>query len=77
MTVPPPPAFDSPSTSDGSAARGSILKNPSPVSTVEEELPASQHPLRGLEQGNNYVIDRPNRMYIVYDEDGHEKRFHF
>jgi hypothetical protein len=32
--------------------------------------------LRELEQGNNYVIDRPNKLYIVYDETGQESRFH-
>jgi hypothetical protein len=29
-----------------------------------------------FEQGNNYTIDRSNRLYIVYDENGQESRFH-
>jgi len=71
-----PPAFESPSTLVDRVTRGSILKNPSPESTEADESPKMRKPARGLEQGNNYVIDRPNKLYIVYDEDGHETRFH-
>ena len=73
---PSPPAFESPSTSVDKVTRGSILKNPSPVSTVVDESPKARQPTRGLEQGSNYVIDRPNKLYIVYDENDQETRFH-
>ena len=32
--------------------------------------------LRDLEQGNNYVINRLNRLYISYNKNGQELRFH-
>ena len=73
---PSPPAFESPSTSGDRVARGSVLRNPSPVPPVVDEPPTTRQPLRGLEQGRNYVIDRPNKLYIVYDETGQETRFH-
>ncbi len=31
--------------------------------------------LKGLEQGNNYFINRQNKIYIVYDENERESRF--
>ena len=73
---PSPPASKTPSTSSDRVARGSILKNPSPVPPVMDDPRTTGTPLRGLEQGNNYVIDRPNKLYIVYDETGQESRFH-
>jgi hypothetical protein len=70
------PAFESPSTSTDGVARGSALKNPSPTPPAVNEPPTTRKLPRGLEQGSNYVIDRPNKLYIVYDENGQESRFH-
>jgi len=71
------PECDSPSTSSDKAARGgSILKNPSPVPPAVDKSPTANPSLRGLEQGRNCVIDRINKLYIVYDETGQESRFH-
>ncbi len=41
-----------------------------------EQSPATNPSLCGLEQGRNCVIDRVNKLYIVYDETGQESRFH-
>ena len=73
---PPPPAFESPSSSNEGVARGSALKNPTQTPRAEDAPPTTQKLTRGLEQGSNYVIDRPNKLYIVYDETGQESRFH-
>ena len=73
---PSPSVFESPSTSDDRVARGSVLKNPSKAPTVVDEPATTRQPLQGLEQGSNYVIDRPNKLYIVYNETGQETRFH-
>jgi len=73
---PPLPAVESPSTSIDGVARGSALKNPSPTPQAVDEPPTTRKLLRGQEQGSNYVIDRPHKLYIVYDETGQESRFH-
>ena len=72
----PPPLRKS---SDGPAdrnTRSSVLKNPSPAPAVVDEPPTARRPLRGLEQGSNYIMDRLNKLYIVYDENDQESRFH-
>ena len=72
---PSPPACESTRSSSDRVVHGSILKNPSPVPVMDEPR-TTRMPLRGLEQGSNYVIDKLNKLYIVYDETGQESRFH-
>jgi hypothetical protein len=73
---------ESPATLDDNTAPSSVLKNPSPAPAKGDESPTTQAPssgsltLNGLEQGSNYVIDRQNKMYIVYNENKQESRFH-
>jgi hypothetical protein len=73
---------ESPATSDNNTAPISVLKNPSPAPAKGDESPKTQAPslgsltLNGLEQGSDYVIDRQNKMYIVYNENKKESRFH-
>ena len=73
---PSPPASKTPSTSSDRVSCGSILKNPSPVPPAIDKPRTPGTPPRGLEQGQDFVIDRPNKLYIVYDETGQESRFH-
>jgi hypothetical protein len=69
---------ESPATSDNNTAPSSDLKNPSPTPAKGDESPTTQAPslgsltLNGLERGSNYVIDRQNKMYIVYNENKQE-----
>ena len=63
-------------------APSSVLKNPSPAPAEGDNPPATRAlslggpSLRGLEQGNNYIIDRLHRLYISYDENGQESGIH-
>jgi hypothetical protein len=69
-------------TPSNKIAPHSVLKNPSSAQADGDDPPTSQtsslggHSLRGLEQGNNYTIDRSNKLYIVYNENGQKSRFH-
>jgi hypothetical protein len=73
---------ESPATLDNNTAPSSVLKNPSPAPAKGDESPTTQAPslgsltLNGLERGSNYVIDRQNKMYIMYNENKQELRFH-
>jgi hypothetical protein len=73
---------ESPTTLDDNTAPSSVLKNPSPMPAKGDESPMTQAPslgsltLNGLEQGSDYVINRQNKMYIVYNENEQESRFH-
>ena len=80
---PTPPLLRENSTTPSSKiAPHSVLKNPSSAQANGDDPPTSRtlssgdHSLRGLEQGNNYTINRFNKLYIVYDENGQESRFH-
>jgi hypothetical protein len=73
---------ESPATLDDNTAPSSVLKNPSPMPAKGDKSLTTQAPssgsltLNGLERGSNYVIDRQNKMYIVYDENKQELRSH-
>ncbi len=80
---PTPPLLRKSSTTSGNkTAPSSVLKNPSPAPAEGDDSPTTRASslggpsLRDLEQGNNYVIDRLNRLYNSYDENGQELRFH-
>ena len=80
---PTPPLLHKNSTTSGKkTAPCSVLKNPSPAHAEGEDPPTTRTSslggpsLRGLEQGNNYIIDRLNRLYISYGGNGQESRFH-
>jgi hypothetical protein len=45
-------------------ARSSVLKNPSPAHVVVNKPQTARWPLRGLEQGSNYVINRLNSCIL-------------
>jgi hypothetical protein len=78
----PPLLRESSTTSGDKTAPSSVLKNPSPAPAEGDDSPTTRASssggpsLRDLEQGNNYVIDRLNRLYILYDKNGQESRFH-
>ena len=78
----PPLSRESSTTLGDKTAPSSVLKNPSPAPAEGDSSPTTQAsslggpPLRDLDQGNNYVIDRLNRLYISYNENGQESRFH-
>jgi hypothetical protein len=73
---------ESPATLDDNTAPSSVLENRSPAPAKGDKPPTTQAlssgrlTLKGLEQGTNYIIDRQNKMYIVYDENEQESRFH-
>jgi hypothetical protein len=73
---------ESPATSDNNTAPSFVLKNPSPAPAKGDKSPMTQAPslgsltLNGLERGSNYVIDRQNKIYIVYNENKQESGFH-
>ncbi len=78
----PPLLRESSTTSGDKTAPSSVLKNPSPAPAEGDDSPTTRAScsggpsLRDLEQGNNYIIDRLNRLYILYDKNGQESRFH-
>ena len=78
----PPLSRESSTTLGDKTAPSSVLKNPSPAPAEGDNPPTTQASslggpsLRGLEQWNNYVIDRLNRLYILYDANRQESRFH-
>ncbi len=78
----PPSSHESSTTLGDKTTPSSVLKNPSPAPAEGDNSPTTRTSslgdpsLRGLEQGNNYVIDRLNRLYISYDKNGQESRFH-
>jgi hypothetical protein len=65
-------------TLDDNTAPSFVLKKPSPAPAKGDESPTTQAPslgsltLNSLEQGSDYVIDRQNKMYIVYNENEQE-----
>ncbi len=78
----PPLSRENFTTSSNNIAPHSVLKNHSSAQADGDDPPTSLtsssggHSLRGLEQGNDYTIDRFNKLYIVYDENCQESRFH-
>ena len=78
----PPLLRENSTTPSNKIAPHSVLKNPSSAQAGGDDPPTSRtsssggHSLRGLEQGNNYTINRFNKLYIAYDENGQEPRFH-
>ena len=78
----PPSSRESSTTLGDKTTPSSVLKSPSPAPAEGDNSPTTRASssgdpsLRGLEQGNNYVIDRLNRLYISYDKNRQELRFH-
>ncbi len=78
----PPLLRENSITPSNKIAPHSVLKNPSSAHADGNDPPTSRASslgklsFRGLEQGNNYTIDRSNKLYIVYNENGQESRFH-
>ncbi len=78
----PPLLRENSTTPSNKIAPHYVLKNPSSAQADGDDPPTSRtlslggHSLRGLEQGNNYTINRSNKLYIVYNENGQESKFH-
>ena len=73
------PASECPTTARSIPTRGSVLKNPTPAQATTKEPPTpslDEYTLKGLEQGENYIIDRSRKMYITRDDNNQEQRFH-
>ena len=78
----PPLSRESSTTLGDKTAPSSVLKNPSPAPAEGDDPPTTRASslgspsLRGLEQGNNYVINRLNRLYTLHNKNGQESCFH-
>ena len=73
------PASECSTTASSNPTRGSALKHPSPAQATNNESPTpslDEYTLKGLEQGENYIIDRSQKMYITRDDNKQEQRFH-
>jgi len=73
------PASECSITANSIPTRGSALKNPSPAQATNNKSPTpslDEYTLKGLEQGENYIIDRSRKMYITRDDNKQEQRFH-
>jgi hypothetical protein len=73
------PASECSTTASSNSTRGSALKNPSPAQATNNESPTpslDEFTLKGLEQGENYIINWSQKIYITRDDDKQEQRFH-